>query len=209
MTLPLFMPIYAMLLVLYVPNTIDYSSQYFSLYHYDPRLKTSLLIIFIMFSAVLPGISYAIMSRFNMISSIEMKSQAERRGPIFLMLLYCVALYAMLFFQTQNGLYISKFVLSLPLSGAAVAGTIWIINNTTKVSLHGSGAGILSGFIVAYGLYQVDFPVWQYYFVFLLSGLVLTTRLYLYAHTPAQVYIGYLVGFALTFIINFFYPGAS
>ncbi len=208
LALPLFMPFYALLLAMYVPNSIDYETQYYSLYHYPPQAKLSLMIVFLILSCIAPASSYFIMSRRGMIASIDMRTQFERRIPIMLMFVYCCALYAILLFLTRQA-PVSKFVFALPLSGMAVSGVIWLINFRTKVSLHGAGVGILAGFIFAYGLFQLDFQVWQYYAVILFSGLVLSTRLYLHAHTPTQVFIGWTVGFVLTFIINFFYPGIS
>ncbi len=202
-SLPLFMPVYALLLVLYVPVVSDFRTNFPLLFDYKPQNKISLIVIFFIFGAVMPALSYSIMSRFGMISSIEMKNQTERRGPIFLMFVYCMALFSLFFFQSDYGRLISPFLLGMPLSGACVSIVIFIINFKTKISLHGSGVGIFSGFLCAYAVVVSNFPIWPVYLAFIISGIVLYSRLYLKAHTPLQVYLGYSIGFLLTFIINF------
>ena len=75
-----------------------------------------------------------------------------------------------------------------------------------KVSLHATGVGILSGFILAYFTEQVYFEIWILALSFFISGLVLTSRLYLEKHTPKELIIGYFFSFLVTFLLNLYYP---
>ena len=68
-----------------------------------------------------------------------------------------------------------------------------------QASLHMIGAGGLCGAITAImlilGIGNPIIPA----ICFLLSGMLGTARLFLKAHTPAQVFIGFLAGFGIEF----------
>ena len=75
-----------------------------------------------------------------------------------------------------------------------------------KVSLHATGVGILTGFVFAYVLEQIYFQLWILVVVILISGIVLTTRLFLEKHTPKELIIGYFFSLITTFVLNFYFP---
>jgi membrane-associated phospholipid phosphatase len=75
-----------------------------------------------------------------------------------------------------------------------------VINLKWKISVHAAGiAGVVGSTI---GLFQIhDFSnFWLIAFLIALTGLTLSSRLILKAHTPAQVYVGAVVGFITTFV---------
>jgi membrane-associated phospholipid phosphatase len=63
--------------------------------------------------------------------------------------------------------------------------------------------GGLSGALLALCLFVPNPPLPLLYGVLGISGLVLSSRLKLEAHTGAQVYAGYLLGFSCTFALFF------
>lgn len=90
-----------------------------------------------------------------------------------------------------------------PVIPAIVAGTAssillsGIISYFWKVSIHGVGAGGVTGFIIVLNEGYADGEL--FYFVpgiVVLSGLILSARLYLNEHTPSQVLAGWLLGLA-------------
>ena len=92
--------------------------------------------------------------------------------------------------------------------GASLALLITIlINFRWKISMHMIGAGGILGLFYAFGRY-FHFPSLQaVLFISVVSGLIAAARLYRGAHSPAQLYVGFGVGFLLEFgFIYFFAP---
>lgn len=202
--LPLFLPMYALLLVLYVPSD---QGDYFNmdcLYALDPVRKWGLIYLFGIFCTVAPGASYIALFRTKVISTIEIDDRRERSIPIFIMFAYCLALYLVLMYKLGPG-QVSKFVLALPLSGAAVTGVFVLLNRWRKVSIHTGAAGIGTGFILAYILHHTEYQLWMLTAMILVSGAVMSARLYLGKHTMIEVLVGWFTGTLLTFAINYYY----
>ena len=90
--LPLFMPIYGLLLTLYIPSQ-EANISNASLFDLPDGLKTQILFLFVVFTSIAPGISFILMYRRGMLSSVEMDQRKERLFPLFIMLSYCVLLF--------------------------------------------------------------------------------------------------------------------
>jgi membrane-associated phospholipid phosphatase len=94
----------------------------------------------------------------------------------------------------------------LCLSGAIIISIFTIVNNYFKVSLHATGVGIFTGFLLAYFSEQIFFNIWILALAFIISGIVLSSRLFLEKHTPKELIVGYVFSFLITFALNLFYP---
>ena len=83
--LPLLMPSYGILISLFVPAysaDIEMTSLYFA----PIESKWALFTIFFLFSVVAPGVSFVLLHRFKVISTIDIERQGERSlffGSIF------------------------------------------------------------------------------------------------------------------------------
>ncbi|MDQ4141322.1 MAG: hypothetical protein M3142_12475, partial [Bacteroidota bacterium] len=72
-----------------------------------------------------------------------------------------------------------------------------------KISAHSVGMGGALGFIILLHTWQPEErTLYLVSGTILLSGIVLSARLALNAHTPSQVYTGFLLGLALGFGIG-------
>ena len=202
--MPLFMPIYALALVMFVPSNQDYFFNIDCLFTLSLSGKFALLYWFFVFSVAMPGISFIILQRTKVIGSLELEERRERSIPIVIMLTYCLALYLLFVFKVGHG-YISKFAFSLPLSGVCVTAIFFFLNRWKKVSIHAGAAGILTGFILACILQHIEYQLWMFTLAIVISGLVLTARLYLEKHTLLELVIGWLTGTLITFGVNYFY----
>lgn len=202
--LPLFMPLYALLLVMYVPSNQDYIFNYDCLYTLAPAQKWGLIYMFGVFCTIAPGASYIALYRTKIISTIEMDDRRERSIPIAIMLFYCLALYGVFMVKLGPGL-VSKFVLDLPLAGAVVTTSFLIINRWTKISIHAGAAGIVTGFILAYILQHAEYQLWMLALALFVSGLIMSARMYLGKHTMTEVLAGWFTGTLITFAINYYY----
>jgi len=202
--LPLFMPIYALLLVMYVPSNQDYIFNQDCMYLLPDEAKNAILNMFVIFCVVAPGISFIMLERRKIIATIEMETTKERSIPIIVMFLYCLMLYV-LFVVKSGESVLPKFVYALPLSGAIVTAVYFFLNRWKKISIHGAGAGILFGFILAYVLQHEEYELWMFALTLIISGLIMTARLYLQKHTFFEVVFGWIIGLIITFLVNYFY----
>jgi membrane-associated phospholipid phosphatase len=104
--------------------------------------------------------------------------------------------------------YLLLKILHAPLALSCVAvgataaiGIVTLINRRWKISAHLAGLGGLIGGIFSYCLSIGAIPTWGTLFLWLaLSLALMVARLYLDAHTPAQVCAGWLLGLACTFL---------
>ncbi len=203
--LPLFMPVYGLLLLMYIPSNQDFIFNEDSLYFLPGQAKAAILYMFFVFSVLAPALCFLLLRRFNVITTIDMENQRERSIPMFIMLSFCLVLYFLFLVKAQNNL-LPKYIYALPLSGVFVTASFTYINRWIKISLHGGGAGILCGFIFSYALAQAVFAYWVLIAVILAAGLTISARLYLRKHTPTEVYTGFILAAVMTFVINYLYP---
>lgn len=199
------MPIYGLILAMYIPSEPKITYYFESLYYFPSEAKSAILYMFFIFSALAPGLSFYLLRKRNVISTIDMENQQERNIPMFIMLAYCLLLYLLFKFKFQDG-QLPKYIYALPLAGVFVTVIFTFINRWIKISLHGGGAGILTGFLFAYALDQLYFNFTMLIFAVIASGLTIAARLYLNKHTPREVYTGWSLAVLITFLVNYLYP---
>ena len=203
--LPLLMPVYALVLAMYIPSQQDYLLNEDSMYFLNPTAKEAILYMFLIFSAIAPGLSFLYLHKKKVITTIDMENKRERSIPMLIMLAYCLVLYFLFVIKAPGGI-LPKYVYALPLSGVFVTASYGLINRWIKISLHAGGAGILTGFLFAYSFEQIEFQLWVLLFAVIASGLTLSARLYLEKHTPLEVYTGWGAATFVTFLVNLLYP---
>lgn len=200
--LPLFMPTYGILISLYVPaysNNINMSSLYFA----PSNSKWALFAIFFIFSVVAPGVSFILLHRFKVISTIDIERQRERSLPLIIMLVYSLVLFFLLVYKA-GAIPLPRYFYALPLSGVAVTSVFLLINRWIKISMHAAGAGILLGFLAVYTSAQEQFSIWWLLGALFATGLTLAARLYLQKHTSLEIYTGFLLSLLFTTSIHFY-----
>lgn len=200
--LPLFMPTYGILISLFVPA---YSTSYHmsTLYFAPLPTKWALFTIFFMFSVVAPGVSFILLHRFKVISTIDIERQGERSLPLVIMLVYSLVLFFLLAYKAGDN-YLPRYYYALPLSGVAITSIFLIINRWIKISLHAAGAGILVGFLWVYTLGQNDFSFAWLFSAIVAAGLTMSARLYLQKHRPIEVYTGFIIATLITSGLHFY-----
>lgn len=201
--LPLFTPMYALIAILFVPSENPYCFYYDCLFMLTEPAKWALIYMFSIFLVVAPGLSFVIMYRWNMISTIEMDDKNERSLPIIIMLMYSAVLYlAMLYISPPQ---ISRFIISFPFAGMLVVVAFYFLNKWKKISIHAAGAGIATGFILAYTLLHPYYSITMLTLFVLMSGIVMTARVYLQKHTLFEVTMGWFTGVFITFMTILLY----
>ena len=201
--LPLFMPVYALLLTMYIPSLEEGSFQNKTIYLLDPRLKLALLGIFFLFSFLAPAISLVILKRKNKISNLEIDNRSERFIPILITAIYSAVLAWFLMAKTPAGILPAAIYL-LPAGGTVAILLVLVITRFDKISLHALGVGMLMGFLIAYFQTQAQFQLGILFLATIVSGVVMSARLFLGKHNLRQCLMGYFLGMLVIYLTIIF-----
>lgn len=197
------MPLYGLLLTLYIPSVPENFYARYSLFYLNPDLKVSFISLFIIFTILAPSLSL-IMLRFNKtVSSLGLENKEERKYPIAITAFYFFLMYGFLIYQQQGN--IPEVLIATSFAGFLSAVMCLVITRWTKISLHAMGAGSLLGFIIAYFQSQSLFEMNIVYLVLLMGIITTTSRLILNKHTLKQIGLGYGLGFFVQLLTIFIY----
>jgi len=149
----------------------------------------NILPIFIL-TIIIPIISFLILKNLGLIQSIFVENIKERKYPLYI----SIALLLMVFFKViPNNFTLELFYYFLGLIAASFA-CLFLLFVSFKSSLHMMGMGSLLMFLVGLSIhFEINITLAIGGLV-LLTGLVASSRLYLKAHTRAEVLIGLLIG---------------
>lgn len=148
----------------------------------------------------IPLLVLILLKALNQIQSYQVKTIKERKLPMALMIV--------LFYVLGNSLFNIAQIRDIGLlfyatSFGLIAVYILFIFKL-KTSLHLLSMGISIGFFLlmswSYGISLLPLIL----ILILLSGLLASARLYLKAHTPREVYLGFFIGLICPFITNYF-----
>ena len=192
--LPLFTPIYGLLVILYLPIPSSSFLSSNSLFLLNPTAKFLFISLFVVFIVLAPGVSFLVMKMNRNIHSFEMRTIEERLAPISLTTFYLIVLLFFLYFQSEDAL-IPPIIKAMVLGGIIAGALAYIITPRLKISLHSIGMGALFGFIYMFSKGLEYSPLILLASIIILGGIVLTARLVLKAHTMKEVGLGYLLGF--------------
>lgn len=203
--LPLLAPVYALCIAMFIPSFTEDFFQENSLFVIDFTGKKVLLYLFGFFSFLAPALTVLFLQTRGKVSSVMMDNRTERIIPSVMVILYGISLLSILLLKVPSTFPGSKFLYGLALGSLIAVTCCTIITLKWKVSLHGTGMGILSGFVFCYYANMLLFPMWVLVLTFILSGVVMSARLILKLHTLSQLLIGFAIGFiGLVIGIKFF-----
>lgn len=187
----LFIPLVMPLLALYLAMRFD---PYMALFLSPEKAKLTLIVVG-MATFLFPLINLVILRKFGVITSYWLKDRKERIAPTISTILY----FGLGYFLIQKG-YLPTALYSLYLGALFSAVLAMLITLKWKISLHAIGiSGVVGGM---YGLFKLhEFVNWPVLIaLIIIAGWVMTARIALKAHTPAQVYAGAALGFTVTFL---------
>lgn len=189
---PLTMPTYGFLLIFCTKNYIATFTPF--------NLKLIILGVTFVFTFLLPTVNALILLRMGKIKSLEMETIAERTIPYLSTSFYFFALFY-LFYSAQFPAVLSALVLG---AGISILLTL-IINYRWKISAHAIGIGGIIGATIGLSFRLMTDMNAVLMLVIFCAGLTGYARLKLNAHTPAQVYSGFLLGTIIELSLMFFY----
>lgn len=200
---PLLTPVFGLMLAMFIPSSEDAYFQSYNLYGLFDEQKWSILYSYLFFCAIVPAIAMLYLKNRGVITNLELDSRKERAIPILVMFLSCLGLYIMFQYIPSNA-RISRHIFSYPLAGVITSAALFFLTLWRKVSLHAGGVGIMTGFIIAYAGLQDHFDFWIIPTCILISGIVMSARLFLHKHTLSEVTIGWFTGVIITFSVSYF-----
>lgn len=183
---PLLMPTYGVLLIfVYTYFGAIYTHQFWQI-----------IMPVILFSFVIPAILIVMLFRMGVVSDLSLKIRRERFYPYIITLL---SYSAMIVFYSR--MHMPRWFLMIMAASVVIMVIAIIITLKWKISAHMFGVGGLIGGAMAVSYYvERTNPYYMLMGLFLMAGLVGTSRLLLRRHTLYQVIAGFLLGFMVSFV---------
>lgn len=190
---PLFIPTLGMFILLQLNTYIQFSVS-------QEARRFIILIVFIN-TAIAPVLSVLILKRTGYVRDFLLNDRGERIFPLLIA--------AVLFFMTYyllRQIALPSLIYFYSMGATLLVLLTLLISFLWKISIHMVSLGGFTAFLILTSvLLGVNIP-WLIMTAFLVSGFTGASRLQLDAHSPAQVYAGYLLGFAVMFLL-FLYLG--
>lgn len=166
----------------------------------NPVLTKLLLGVLLIVTFILPVLSLVIMKKMGVITDMMIPIRTQRMLP----LLYTAAIYiaaGMVIFRDNklNDFRISELLFLVAVL-MIIAGTITLY---WKISAHALGVGGVVGVLLklVFSFYGIEY-IFALCLGIVVSGLVMSARLYLGAHTLAQVMAGFFLGVLYAYLAS-------
>lgn len=183
---PLLMPTYGVMLI--------FVYTYFGMI-YLPQFWRILLPV-VLFSFAIPGLLIFMLYRMKIISDLSLKHRQERIYPYLITL---ISYSAMIVYYFRIGM--PMWFLMIMAASVAIMVIAILITLAWKISAHMFGVGGLIGGAMAVTYFvERSNPFFMFMGLFIIAGLVGTSRLILRRHTLNQVIAGFLLGFLVSFL---------
>ncbi len=178
---PWLMPLYGMAIIYSAPT----------LYGYLPfNVKKLLFLVMLVNNVLLPASLLPFFKRRQIISSWQISERKERNIPLIITtILYGSTSFIIFKFP------IPVFFKSYIFATALLSLTVTVINFGWKISLHSVASGAIIALIMILSFKMYTPLLWFLIPAILLAGLILSSRLRLNQHNPAQVWVGLFAGF--------------
>ncbi len=170
---------------------------YLSLYPWLFKLR--ILAMVLLFTIMLPTFLIRMYRRYNGWTLIELGQKERRMVPYIISILcYFACIYLM------ELVHVPHFMVSIVIAALTVQMVCALVNMVWKISTHmaaiGGFAGALFVFADAFGFN----PVWWFCLLFIVAGLLGSSRMILRQHTLSQVVAGFFVGMVCTVLAFLF-----
>jgi len=165
-----------------------FSFSYLSIFPWSYKLEV--LIMVYLFTILLPTVMIHLYRRYQGWNLIELGHRERRMVPYVLSIVcYFTCIYVM------QRLHMPHFMSSILVAALLVQIVCALINVWWKISTHTAAIGGVAGALFAFAEYLSFNPVWWLCLVFLIAGVVGTSRMILRQHSLSQVVAGFWIGF--------------
>jgi len=149
----------------------------------------NILPIFIL-TVIIPIITFLILRNIGYVNSIQLPTIQERKYPLYINL---ALLFMVVYKVIPNNYIVELYFFFVGLIAATLA-TLILLLFKIKSSMHLLGMGSLFMFLINLSIhFEINITLALSLCIFAI-GLVATSRLYLKAHTKAEVFIGFCIG---------------
>lgn len=151
--------------------------------------SASILPIFIL-TVIIPIVTFFILKNVGLVNSIFLETATERKYPLYI---HASILLLILYKVIPNNYVSEIYFYFTGLLGATVACLLLLLFNF-KTSLHAVGVSGLLMYLINLSIhFEINLIIAISIFI-LLTGAILTARLYLKAHTRIELIIGIFIG---------------
>ena len=124
----------------------------------------------------------------------------EKREERFLPFLFVTIFYTMTTVMFIVKIQVNSIVSTMLIASTALILVLMLITLFYKISIHAAGVSGVVGYLLVLSLNNPESSmIYALVAALVLSGLVMTSRLYLNAHTPKQIFFGSVLGVLLCF----------
>lgn len=167
---------------------------------YASKQKLALLSLIFVTTYLIPLFILILFKKLKLIKTFNTRSIKERKIPVAMMIVLFYLLgntlsnlvgirdLGLLFYATCLGLILIYFLFAFNL----------------KTSIHLLSLGISTGFFIVLGFIHATTFALVIIIAILLAGILANARLYLKAHQPIEVYLGFFIGFLSPFGVYYF-----
>tara|TARA_R110002051_G_scaffold122210_3_gene195344 strand:- start:733 stop:1338 length:606 start_codon:yes stop_codon:yes gene_type:complete len=151
--------------------------------------SASILPIFIL-TVIIPIVTFFILKNVGLVNSIFLETATERKYPLYIH----ASILLLILYKVIPTSYVSEIYFYFTgLLGATVACLLLLLFNF-KTSLHAVGVSGLLMYLINLSIhFEINLIIAISIFI-LLTGAILTARLYLKAHTRIELIIGVFIG---------------
>ena len=153
------------------------------------RYKLLVLALVYVFTILLPTVLIHVYRRYQGWTLIELGAKERRMVPYILSILCYFSCYYLM-----NVLHFPHFMSRILMAALLIQEICALINVWWKISTHTAAIGGVAGALMAFAIIFDFNPVWWLCVVFLIAGLLGTSRIILRQHSLLQVCAGFVVG---------------
>jgi len=188
---PLLMPTLAVIILFLIPSYITLSL--------PPQARKLIVGLVFANTCVAPILIIFLMKKTGLISHVSLNERADRIYPTLVSVFFYFFTYY-LFRQANLPSLLHFFIM-----GAGIVVLVgFVVSLYWKISFHLLSMGGFTGFLVVLSLFlQYEMPL-LIVSVIILSGVLGSARIKLNAHSPSQVYTGYLTGIMIMMLLFFY-----
>ena len=153
------------------------------------RYKLLVLALVYVFTILLPTVLIHVYRRYQGWTLVELGAKERRMVPYILSILCYFSCYYLM-----NVLHFPHFMSRILMAALLIQVICALINVWWKISTHTAAIGGVAGALMAFAIIFDFNPVWWLCVVFLIAGLLGTSRIILRQHSLLQVCAGFVVG---------------
>lgn len=189
---PLLMAFYASLAIFFVNPHYKYII-------INP-IKAIILVTVFITTFLLPLLSSFYFLQRGFIQSLHMHKASERTLPFITTAIYYVTGFFLL-----NNLPIPNIFSAIVLGAGVAIIAALVVNVFWKISVHMIGIGGIAGGLLALSSHSYTNLLMPMAILFILAGFLGTARLIYGTHSQSQIYVGFLTGFVVEFLVIYFF----